>query len=130
MTRWGILLVLFLLLAAPPTADAGDLRDEITGAIIDVDPRLPLTSGTGAAYDSAYAPADEPADPTQTPSLRGAYRYRYGQALQGLRNPWYEAEGEALSSPEDDPFAPLTEPVPLGKPYQRDGVFYQDDLDR
>lgn len=128
-------LVLSLLIVGSvmPAAFASDLTD----AMLDVDPRIQLRSGKGAAYDSAYSHHDDTAptysqdvDATQVPSLRGAYRY--DRSFQGLRSPLYEPESDTTAStpPTDDPYSTTITPIPLGKPYERDGVWYQDDLTR
>ncbi|MBI3087272.1 MAG: hypothetical protein HYY91_00050 [Candidatus Omnitrophica bacterium] len=113
-----------------PAAFASDLTD----AMLDTDPRIELRSGTGAAYGSVYSPEEtaptssQELDATQVPSLRGAYRY--DRSFEGFRSPLYEPEPGTTASrpPPDDPYSTTVTPVPLGKPYEREGVWYQDDL--
>ncbi len=114
---------------------------DLTDAIIDVDPRNELTSGTGVSYESNYAP-EEPndllADPaTLEPTLGQGVPYQ--GYFEGLRSPLYSAQDDSTSNTSAAPstltpfnkgFPGLIEEAlpPLGKPEQREGVMYEDDL--
>lgn len=105
--------------------------DELTDAMTNADPRDRLESGQGVVYWQAYAPEEpspllEELEPIQVPSLR----YSYGEEYEGWRSPLYQPETEEESSPETarTPRSTTVSPLPLGKPEQREGVWYQDDI--
>lgn len=103
--------------------------DELTDALVPTDPRTKLESGTGRAYHSRYTPAeDQPSALHEEPELLATPRLRYersGDLYKGLRSPLYESPAG-----EEDPFSTSVTLPPLGKPHQRPGVWYQDDLNR
>ena len=99
--------------------------DELTDAILDVDPRHSLRSGTGVVYGSTYSPSDaQPLNPSDVSTLP----YDLGTEYTGLRSPLYQSEETASPLQSEDLQSITVAPIPLGKPYQRDGVWYQDDL--
>ena len=141
MDRYRILQMVLVGCLAALSFMPVSLADELTDAILDVDPRVRLESAVGVAYGSIYSPQDESPTaleplPGETPSLSGYEGY-----YEGLRSPLYEEdEDTSLEStpelststelPTSTELSTLTTvaPLPLGKPEQREGVWYQDDL--
>ncbi|HEX9780850.1 MAG TPA: hypothetical protein VGB20_06530 [bacterium] len=103
---------------------AGELID----AILDADPRARITSGSGVAYGSAYAPEPPEGgsvllDPSAVPSLPVGL----GPAFDGARSPLYDLQTTA--TPERAvPSSTHVPEIPLGRPDAREGVWYQEDL--
>ena len=124
------LLMGMLMLAGMPWCAADDLTD----AMLNVDPRNRLESGQGAGLGSVYGPKEEEApapeteaEPDQTPP-----GVSYGSYYGGLRS----AVAQPDAAPHDDtslatPRLSLPEgETPLGRPDQRDGVWYGDESAR
>ena len=104
--------------------------DDVTNALVGVDPRNRLESGTGVAYGSVYgpqpsdAPEGEP-DMAQDYSLRSSNdRFRTSDLnplnLTGFGD--LNVQSAAPVSSDDANIATL------GRPDARRGVYYEDDL--
>lgn len=120
--RTLLLLVVGSLCVAPLCA-----ADDVTDAVVSVDPRSRLESGTGVAYGGIYSPQPAPAageealNPEETPGLS----YGFGEAYKALRSPLYQdEEDEAALQQLEDPRSTTVPTIPLGKPYEREGVSY------
>ena len=122
-------------LIGTPHVMAGDLTDALT----DADPRIKLESGLGVAFDSIYAPRDESEDSSLEEESLHAPRPVYlgdTDSYRALQSPLDEPASYGRSdhltpsgrSDSEDGERPSFEPMPLGKPDQREGVWYEDDL--
>jgi hypothetical protein len=78
--------LLILLCAAFPVA-----ADELTDALLSIDPRDRQESGIGRVYDDAYGP-DEPQAATEDEAGVGlsSSPASLGSTYEGLRSSWYE----------------------------------------
>ena len=131
-TLW---LTLMSVVICMPISAADDLID----ALVPTDPRSRLESGTGMVYGSSYSPREQDGPPPESEAteLVPESRFgggRFGDLYKGLRSSLYEPTGESdedastFDQIEDDPFSHSVSPILLGKPEQRDGVWYEDDL--
>lgn len=130
------LLVIFMLFAS---VAGGTLAwaDDVTDAILGVDPRLKLQSGRGSSFGSVYGPQQEEAVSPEEPNApleESEAVNRYAPYEGGLRSPLFDVSGGSENA-EDDSRLPqerlsLPQTPPLGKPDARDGVWYSDDLNK
>lgn len=127
---WWLACICLLLTGFP----AGGGADEITDAMTSPDPRLKLQSGTGRVYESRYGTPEDELPPAEEPELElPGFEYQRSELYdrspldEPLDEPLHDADFDALS--DDDPYATAEDLPPLGKPYARPGVYYQDDLE-
>ncbi len=122
---------LLMLFAIAPVCGAYDLTD----AMLSVDPRNRLETGRGAALSSVYGPKEDeetPAPETEAELDQTPPGVSYGSYYGGLRS----AVAQPDAAPHDDtslatPRLSLPEgETPLGRPDQRDGVWYGDESAR
>lgn len=94
--------------------------DDLTDAIVGVDPRSRLESGIGAAYGATYGP--QPSDPVdETSDLSSYYHLRSSDQFRAGRPDALDLSNRSTNALDpDDPS--------LGKPHARPGVWYLDDL--
>ncbi|MBI4323473.1 MAG: hypothetical protein HY596_04265 [Candidatus Omnitrophica bacterium] len=103
------------------------MADDLIDAIIDVDPRSRLESGSGVTYGGIYSPDPASAAPEEAlnPDETPGFSYGFGEAYKSLRSPLYQdEEDEAALQQLDDPRSTAVPTIPLGKPYEREGVSY------
>lgn len=107
------------------------MADDLTDAIVGVDPRSRLESGSGATYGGIYSPQpasavpEEALNPEDDSTLSS--RYGFGEAYHSLRSPLYQDEEEEAALQQlDDPYSTTVPTIPLGTPYEREGVWYGD----
>ena len=113
---WGLVL---------PAATAEDLTD----AMLGVDPRNQYDTGTGRVYDRTYGPQDTPEEEgLDTATDLSSSSESLGSSYQGLRSSLYDTqswpprEEPKLLSPDSpdtaaDPAAPRTYPEDAGVAY-------------
>lgn len=108
MHKHVALLMVMWSLALPAAA-----ADELTDAMLGVDPRDQYDTGTGRVYDQAYGPPETPAEESlDTAADLSGYSASLGSAYQGLRSSLYDTE--IRSEPEEpkllSPDSPDTAP--------------------
>lgn len=111
-------------LAAPCVAD------ELTDAIVGADPTARLESGLGVAVGSYVEGLEAASQPDAVerpfvPSLRETPE-RTGLSRSPWQLPDHASESEELEEPQEE-WSTDVRHIPLGKPYQRNGVWYEDD---
>ncbi len=136
-TLW--LMLMSVVICMPISAAA---TDDLTKALVPTDPRTRLESATGMVYGSTYSPHEQDGQPSESEATElspesGLGGGRFGDLYKGLRSSLYEPPGQSgedasasADQVEDDPFSTSVSPIPLGKPEQRNGVWYEDDLHR
>ena len=105
------------------------MADDLTDAIVGVDPRSRLESGSGATYGGIYSPQPEFVLPEEmlNPEDTANFSYGFGEAYRSLRSPLYQDEEEEAARQQlDDPYSTTVPTIPLGTPYEREGVWYGD----
>lgn len=108
--------------------------DEITDAMTSPDPRIKLQSGTGQVYHSAYGDPEDQTAPAGAEELDlPGFAYQRSELYD--RSPLDDPlqDSEAAVDGEDpfaDPFGLSDEMPPLGRPYARPGIYYQEDLEQ
>lgn len=126
-------LLTFMLLAC--TAGSFAWADDVTDALLGVDPRLKLESGRGSVLGNAYEPKEDeqaPAEELNAPLDESASANRYAP-YDGLRSPLFDSSPENQATEENSlphEHLSLPEASTLGKPDARDGVWYGDDLNK
>ena len=105
---------------------AAAAADDIANAIVNVDPRDRLESGTGAAYGSIFAPKseipEEPLNMTPYYSLRSSTDWLQSSRLNPFNLGLGDLNNQSPAAPRDESDAIL------GKPEARRGVYYEDDV--
>ena len=138
MKKQTLLLALAVLFGLPvplPIYVYAADKDAVVNAIIGVDPRARRTTGLGAALDSAYGPKETNAETEEELPQEEDFSktgLRYNDEFNDLRSPLLspEPEEDKEMEPRDNPNSTDVSVVPLGKPEEREGVKYEDDLIR
>ena len=121
-----------LCLAAVPLCRADDLTDAMTG----VDPRNRLQTGQGAAFGEIYGPEEDTVAPETAPEAdQIPPGVSYGSYDGGLKSSVSQPDAGASQEESDDSSDSLSTPrlslpeadTTLGRPDQREGVWYGDD---
>ncbi len=130
MRRFLLIAMLALALPSPFV-----LADDVTDAILGVDPRLKLQTGQGSALGSTYGRQDgeeEPSEDLNKP-LDESDAANANAPYAGLRSPLFDSSATNENTDEDslpEEHLSLPDTPPLGKPDAREGVWYSDDLNR